>query len=62
MSVLAALLIGDMWCMSQGYLKQTLGKKLMCKVRTRRNPHERMAVLGSSGEWSSGSRLAAKLS
>ena len=62
MSVLAALLIGDMWCMSQGYLEQTLGKKLMCNMRTKRNPHERMAVLVSSGEWSSGSRLAAKLS
>ena len=49
-------LIGDMRGVSQGYLEQTLDKKLMSNMRTKRNAHERMAGLVSSGEWSSGSR------
>ena len=54
--VLAARLIGEMKGVSQGYLEQTLDKKLMSNMRTKRNAHERMAGLVSSGEWSSGSR------
>ena len=54
--VLAARLIGEMRGVSQGYLEQTLDKKLMSNMRTKRNAHERMAGLVSSGEWSSGSR------
>jgi len=56
--VLAARLIGEMRGVSQGYLEQTLDKKLMSNMRTKRNAHERMAGLVSSGEWSSGSRWA----
>ena len=54
--VLVARLIGDMRGVSQGYLEQTLDKKLMSNMRTKRNAHERMAGLVSSGEWSSDSR------
>ena len=56
MRVLVAQLIGDMRGVSQGYLEQTLDKKLMSNMRTKRNAHERMAELVSSGEWSSESR------
>ena len=51
-----ARLIGDMRGVSQGYLGHTLDKKLMSNMRTKRNAHERMAGLVSSGEWSSESR------
>ena len=54
--VLVARLIGDMRGVSQGYLEQTLDKKLMSNMRTKRNAHERMAGLVSSGKWSSESR------
>ena len=55
--VLVARLIGDMRGVSQGYLEHTMDKKLMSNMRTKRNAHERMAVLVSSGgEWSSESR------
>ena len=53
--VLAARLIGEMRGVSQGYL-ETLDKKLMSNMRTKRNAHERMAGRVSSGEWSSKSR------
>ena len=42
----------------QVFLEQTLDKKLMSNMRMKRNAHERMAALVSSGEWSSGSRWA----
>ena len=54
--VLAASLIGDMRGVSQLFLEQTLDKKLMSNMRMKRNAHERMAGLVSSGEWSSGAR------
>lgn len=56
MRVLAARLIGEMRCVSQGYLEQNLDKKLMSNMRIKRNAHEMIAGLVSSGEWSSGSR------
>ena len=56
--VLAASLIGDMRGVSQLFLEQTLDKKLMSNMRMKRNAHERMASLVSSGEWSSGQRWA----
>ena len=57
MRVLAARLIGEMRGVSQGYLEHTMDKKLMSNMRHKRNAHERMAVLVSSGgEWSSESR------
>ena len=40
------------------FLEQTLDKKLMSNMRMKRNAHERMAGLVSSGEWSSGARWA----
>ena len=54
--VLAAKLIGEMSGVSQVFLEQTLDKKLMSNMRMKRNAHERMAGLVSSGEWSSGAR------
>ena len=56
--MLAASLIGDMKGVSQMFLEQTLDKKLMSNMRMKRNAHERMANLVSSGEWSSGKRWA----
>jgi len=56
--VLAATLIGDMKNVSPLFLEQTLDKKLMSNMRMKRNAHERMAGLVSSGEWSSGARWA----
>ena len=55
---MAASLIGDMRGVSQLFLEQTLDKKLMSNMRIKRNAHERMASLVSSGEWSSGQRWA----
>ena len=55
---MAASLIGDMRGVSQLFLEQTLDKKLMSNMRMKRNAHERMASLVSSGEWSSGQRWA----
>lgn len=43
---------------SQIFLEQTLDKKLMSNMRTKRSAHEREAKLVSAGEWSSGKAWA----
>ncbi len=52
------VLIGSMDSVSPEFLAQTLDKKLMSNMRTKKSAHERQARMVASGEWSSGQKWA----
>ena len=51
-------LIGTLETVGQEFLEQTLDKKLMSNMRTKKSAHERQAQIVASGEWSSGKKWA----
>ena len=51
-------LIGTLEKVSPEFLEQTLDKKLMSNMRTKKSAHERQAQIVASGEWSSGKKWA----
>ena len=55
---IAVKLIGTLDKVSPSFIEQTLDKKLMSNMRTKKSAHERQAQMVSSGEWSSGKKWA----
>ena len=55
---LSVKLIGSLHKVSPSFLEQTLDKKLMSNMRSKKSAHERQAQQVASGEWSSGKKWA----
>lgn len=55
---LSVKLIGTLEKVSPTFLEQTLDKKLMSNMRSKKSAHERHAQIVASGEWSSGKKWA----
>ena len=55
---LSVKLIGTLDQVSPSFLEQTLDKKLMSNMRSKKSAHERQAQIVASGEWSSGKKWA----
>ena len=55
---LSVKLIGTLHNVSPWFLEQTLDKKLMSNMRSKKSAHERQAQVVASGEWSSGKKWA----
>ena len=51
-------LIGSLDKVSPSFLEQTLDKKLMSNMRSKKSAHERQNQIVASGEWSSGKKWA----
>ena len=55
---LSVKLIGSLDKVSPSFLEQTLDKKLMSNMRTKKSAHERRGEIVASGQWSSGKKWA----
>ncbi len=55
---LSVKLMGTLDKVSPSFLDQTLDKKLMSNMRSKKSAHQRQAQIVASGEWSSGKKWA----